>query len=491
MTCYRWIGVTGLVLCLVASTVLTGAVDAAEKPLFRVGTKSYTLADIAGVEEATLLKQCREVLRPQSLDALLEKLSEEQRKEVLALPEPKRREAAERLRFRMALRPLTRRAFQIILFAGITDRIVAEHGVDLEDYFDIELVRRSVRRSAIYGQYLYKSPDDESADERLRQEMNRALGIQWTKEAWRKSRTFVRSLSPLGRWHPSFSRSPYYEELSWKAVLVHALLKKACDDGIYARQAAHLIDVEKSDFLLIRISSYQGDRRHLEEFVDAALKDGEIRSLRDDPIKELGELLRKTSPSLQLRGTFENGGKMIHGYSAFPVGKLIEFLPGQFLLYTWNNRFRFESLSPADKKALRTPIVNYSFPLGALDYFPDVEVYAKDLYPLDPVGELPSLTSDGMLPIVGLEMAVKGYDKKPYPAEPFAQHRECTTAIQAALLRAVAAHTRGDKDAVPAVIADLRKAAEQAGPKFVQQKYRHAADTLENQLNQKDNPSQP
>jgi len=442
----------------------TATASAGGGALFRVGDKTYTLEDIAGVPEKQLRQRFRAEIKDRTDEQLMKPLDDKAKQALLFLPPEKKRVALEEPWWHDTLFPLLLGTLDILALAATAENIIREQGVDVESYFDLDAIRTTIRKEVRYIDLLYTDPDDKSKDKLLLRQLIEVVGIPQDEKRWLEARATLRRFPPLRRWTADFCRrSPLYEEIGVKAVLAYWLVRQAAEQGSYHRKALERTTIDFSAFAVYEIEGYAGDRAALDTFFRSIIKDGLIP---EPGVEVLLLAFRKEFPGTTLRASLKLGSQMLQDPE--PLGVLMERGPGRYRIVGWHGRVPFQKGNKAHEMTLE----GHAFHLAAEDYFPVIEPCRKNVPYLASKG---SLRGDALLRFVAPDVPRGKYVKKPYPAELFDTFREARARRQTFVVRAAAATANKDTAAATALVKDLLAEADKQAPKLIQDRYRELA----------------
>jgi hypothetical protein len=452
----------------------------ADEPLFRVGDKKYTLQDLAGVTETTLREQFHAEMKDTSIEDMMPYISEEFKEEATKAAGSQRRAVVEEMAFLTSQRPLLRHALDAIIRAAIGENIIKDQDVNVDEYYDVELIRRCIRNETHYMDKLLAELDAKERDEPLLQELDREFGLKWDKKDWVIMREQLRKRRPFQRWEAELSlRSPNYEDVAVKGVLASALIRDAWKRGSYHRRATELSVIYHSTFDVYEIEGFSGGEEPLAEFFRSITTPEGV--IRERKMEDLLDAQRKYAPGVQFR-TDGSAGFVLLGndLQAPPINRLVETKPGVYRMLGWQKRFDPEGAPPNGKKAFEIIRDIYAPQLATLDYLPEVEVHARQV-PFVRQFVLRSLESD-VLTLVAAEMAKGNYVKKPYPAELFDAFREARETLKSFGAKAALAVASDDRKGGAALVEQLTAESKKPAPKKVQERYQEMAEQLAKQF---------
>lgn len=178
------------------------------------------------------------------------------------------------------------------------------------------------------------------------------------------------------------------------------------------------------------------------------------------------------SPTTTLRVSQKRGAALLQDGSYYSVGTLMRVGPARYRILGWHH--------DATKKPEQDTYNIYAFTAAAGDYFPDVEIYAKQV-PFNGPLIMRVTRQDGIM-FAANEMHRGNYVKKEYPAELFDAFAEARAKRQTYAVRAARASALNDIKAARHLIEQLVADSKRPGPKLVQERYRDMANQLERQF---------
>ncbi len=484
---------TSLFALLAATLVLSapGSARAADLPLFRVADKNYTLEDVAGLTEDKLREQFRAEIKGMTVKELMRFTSDENQREAAKIPEGQRRAFVEQRAFLDVQQALLRHSLERIITAAIAENIIKDQAVNVEEYYDVDLIRRCVRNQIRFIGKLRTAYNEKEKDESLLEELNRELGIDWNKKYWLTTREAIRREHALQQWGGMYWMSPIYEDVSVKAVLASALVRDAWTRGHYHRKATELAVIHQSTFEVYEVSEFPVDKASLEEFFRSiTTQDGVIR---ERGLIAFVDAVRKFSPTIQLRPGATAGWNLIDetDLAVSPLNRLVEVRPGCYRIVGWQNRFSPERMTAKQKESFDIYTNNYAPRLAAKDYFPEVVIHAKHVHLIRPSVEH-SLGIDHM-DLVAAEMKKGKYVKKVYSAELFDAYRDARSKLAAFGAKAALLSALDDRKGAQLLVDQLVSESKKNAPKKVQDRYRELVERLakDRELKIEQSPSSP
>jgi len=467
-----------VVIFMALSLIQPAAVQAGGKPLFRVQDKEYTFEDISGSTEEKVRQRLMEQIGKMKLEQLAPVLSNESRKEIGDLPESQRLMRAREVVWQVVYRQILRPSVHLIVRAAIADAIVKEHGIGADEYFDIEAIRIAIRKQNRLVDALLTSPDSPEEDQKVYEQLTQEHGVKMTKEEWIKEREEVRTSHPAHRWEREFARhSPIYEEIAVRSVLAHALIKNACNKGMYNSKGRDIVEFEKSVFTVYNIDRCAADPAALVGFFKSITRD---EAVPPEKVVALVDGLKSVAPNTQVRAEFKFGDTLLDHATLPPIAEVINLKPGSFRFISYAKRYDLTQLDKEAQENVDTDIKIRAFIAGAADYYPSVELESKDLF-YNQAFAMGTLKEDGLFYIANAVGPVN-YVKKPYPAEPFESALHARKLLSNAEVKAAEFRLSKNRMGIEKLIKMLAGESAKPAPKGIQQRYAAKAEELKKAL---------
>ena len=415
-------------LCMCLS--LHGQVQAAPTPAvressaFSIDGKQYRLKELTGFSQQELRAQ---------FDAEVAKMTDETLKNALRNRGPAfpvratmTREALEKELWKYAISNLLDTLVGDLVLASICDRIVKQHEIKLDEYFDLAALRDGMQRQFAYLDFIHaRQHEPPGKEDEWHAEAIKKFRFKMTREYWTATGEEFRRRPAFLKWPlEAMRRAADNDDYLLKAMLAHYLLREACETGIYHEKARQVFHAKSPPPQLLEITGFYGSRQSLEQVV-AHLVDAK-GELKHSAATTLIRWLRDLAPgaSAQLTMAMENGTPSMD----VPVpGTLYEVVPGTFRIYGRLPGAPQAGAAPEQDKGLALFYKVYAYKIAASQFLPDVEPRISEWKP-DVVRLSDSISSPGTSRMP--EVAFDPFIKKPYPETVFADFERHRSTLQ-------------------------------------------------------------
>lgn len=474
----RAIKALGCILFFALPSVLrSGEPPHAERPVLRVGAKQYTFKGLYGVGEKELMAEVDSVVKDMTVQQI-RKLFGHYRHvnmDVLGLQkEDDRGRLMEALR-KAHTRALLLHAAQMLVLAEMTDSIAKEHRVDLSECFDPVPLRDACKRYAKFLDFEYAHQNDPpDKDAELYTEAVKSYRVWLSKDIWLAKR--VKNYPVFLRQHADLIKGfERFDDYGVKALILHDLLRQACEEGVYYAKAKEEFDARQSVIELFEVTGYQGSRTSLEDYFARVLdKEGDVAQAG---IKALREGLKASSPKAQIKQTKGLGSIIVPDGNMPTNGKVYEIAPSTYRIYAIKRK---PGRNGKAADGLGDFYKAYAYRRGAARFLPEVAFYLGDFSPGadEVVGPLLRMEARDYLP----DVVTDKYVKKPYPSAFFAEFEEHRSELDESAVAVARMVIEEDEKGAGKLIEELQRKSREVKTAGVKAAYLALADRLSSKL---------
>lgn len=453
----------------------------AQRPVFTIDRKPYTLEALCGSSE----KQLRD-----TFDAEVKTFSDADIRRLLAndirvindpaLVEKAPRRDLEGLLWTYNYHCLLDQASTRLVLAHICSRIVHEHRIKLDDYFDPRPLRDANGRYLRFMDYLFDHrADDPGLYEQQYGDAVKAFRVKMPQAGWVNLRGIVRHRPKYMRWVVSLRQgSGQFDEYGLRAAYAHHLVAEACKTGVYRDMAAAHLAFLDSTVRVVEISNYSGGRKSLESYLAGCID--ATGHAAPAGFRHFEETLRTVNTRVSVSQRVVLGGQVANGLDVPVLGRVYEIKPNVYRVITWEDK----KDHPVSQSNLAVALKVFAFKVAAGRYLPQAESHVPG-WTFDVKLAADELSGDPALTMPEIEVAP--YVLKPYPATAFAEferHRPRLDELAAAIATMTA---QGDKKGAQAVIDQTSKEMSDVKTEAVRLTYESLADLAKKQLERPDN----
>lgn len=307
-----------------------------ETPVFQVGRHYYCLRELYGITERELKTTYYERVAALSESQLEAALKQYSRPSITAGASTRRsdRESLERELLDAYVNNLIEFSARMRILAEITDAIVAQHHIRLDDYFDLPVLEDAVKKRLAMLKYIQDHKDDpESADRRLYDEAKEKFDCVLLWEQWQNMRRAAKS-----KWEPvtqidALDLSMKKDNYIVRGMLAHYLLKEACESGIYARRAADVVDSAMSIVTCVSLRGYSGSCKALDEVLSEVIDESGV--IAQGGLVELKQWLERNAPEVIIEAKNVAMAELVKARTTPVIGEAINVAKGHYVVYGW------------------------------------------------------------------------------------------------------------------------------------------------------------
>jgi hypothetical protein len=448
----------------------TTASDDANKPLFRVAGRYYSMKDLFGITEGELKVLYLGILKDVEEDELKRRAGSR----VPAGDAVATRADYESLLYESYRSGLIISVARLIVLASITDKIMTDHGESLDDYVDVAMLRAALNREAEFLRFLRQHADKDDQDMRLYKEAVDRYQCTWTVERWQNQRRHI-SRVPIHQ-ADGLERAAVLGDYIVKGLVAHHLLKDATEKGIFYRRGAEVVDFDRSVLTRITVGPYLGDTAMLQRYLEALVDDkGNIvrgrAILLSNMSRTLGADIAVMIEDMFGRQQQEDGG-------AIPeMGKVYESAPSTYCVYGWKDRVVSGSQNSAAEATFNNLATGHLARTAALALFaPEFKSYVKGWEPA--IDELAMLSIESRFLFSWNTRYNANFIKKSYPGDRFALWEAEKGRYQDAVVEVVRVIGSDDVAGAKRLVQQVNESIDKAATDGIRKRYEAVREAL-------------
>lgn len=449
-----------IVLCVALASVVAraeGPRAARPAPVIKIGARTWTDRHLIGLTKNQLQTSFSREVKGYSLQWIRRTL----RLQGALLPHPhlateKDRAKLEDALFAAIYANTLRTAIENLLGSEVCGAIVAEHGISLSEYIDMDVLRDAFAREVGALEFLYEhraAPNE--ANTKLYEEMKRRFRYKEPFERWDKFRRLEPRLARFQWMHlQTWGKAKGQEEARIRGLIAHLLLRNACrPGGPFYQKARAEYGHARSVWHVVNVDDYKGDEARLQALLELLINDE--GDLAIDGLTFTRQWLHGLHVHIAWTDSAQPGAGP-HGIPTRPVvGRMLKLGPTRYQIAAYRAR---GDLAEPDAAKMRPFLEDLAYVLAQQRFLPPIELLTKDLGPGVSLRQL----------LVGLRhftpvcvcgsVSAGGLIKRPYPAEEFEDHDAeiHTVAIRGAKL-ALTEDDEGARQLVGEILARCEK----------------------------------